>query len=53
MWRLVGFVTLIPKKFETVVDQRKIEKKPIAGKTITSMANNLYSPFGIIAIDSS
>lgn len=51
MRRLIWFVALLPKKFETIVYKGEVKEETVASKAVTSMPNNLYPSVRVIAID--
>lgn len=48
---LVGGVPLVEQKFQTVVDQSKVQEKSVAGQTVATVANDLDTTFRVISIE--
>ena len=51
--RHIRLVALVEQEFETVVDQREVEEEAVASQTVATVANDLDTALGIIAVETS
>lgn len=46
----VGLVSFVEEKFETVIDERKVEEETVSSQAVTAMTDDFHAAFGVVTV---